>query len=141
VLRLAYEEILRRADRERSTAPGFDFLRGLIKDIAVRSHRRTYPGFSEKWFDLDDKWLFTHSYFEQTRQIVGASQLRVRPLNANLEPFTAHTRSVLVNYGGLKVPEALPTWAWGILKRYDSDAFSPEMRNDLVIEGAVVITK
>jgi SAM-dependent methyltransferase len=141
VLRLAYEEILRRAAEKGEASPGFDFLQRLVKDIAVRTHRRNYPGFSEQWCRLDDKWLFTGTYFDRMRQLIGAADVRIRPFNATSQPFTAQTSSTLVNYGGLRVPDALPTWAWDVLRRYDEDAFSPEMRNDLVIEGAVVITK
>lgn len=141
VLRLAYEEILGRAKAEQVTGPGFDFLAALAKDIAVRSHRRAYPGFSDAWFNLDDKWLFTHSYFDRMRHLTGASDLRIRPFNSRLQPFTTHTRNSLVNYAGLSAPECLPDWAWAVLRRLDEDAFSADMRNDLVIEGAVVLTK
>lgn len=141
VLRLAYEEILARAKAEQATGPGFDFLAGLAKDIAVRSHRRSYPEFSEAWFNLDDKWLFTHSYFDRMRHLTGASDLRIRPFNNRLQPFTKHTQNSLVNYAGLTIPDSLPDWAWEVLRRFDEDAFSADMRNDLVIEGAVVLTK
>ena len=141
VLRLAYEEILHRARADNATGPGFDFLQGLVMDIAVRSHRRAYPGFSEAWYNLDDKWLFTHSYFERMRHLTGASDLRIRPFNKPYQPFVTHTRNVLVNYAGLAVPDALPDWAWDVLRRFDQDAFSVDMKSDLVIEGAVVITK
>ena len=85
-----------RAKAEQAAGPGFDFLAGLVKDIAVRSHRRAYPGFSEAWFNLDDKWLFTHSYFDRMRHLTGASELRIRPFNNRLGPFTKHTRNCLV---------------------------------------------
>jgi SAM-dependent methyltransferase len=141
VLRLAYEEILSRAAEKGETGRGFEFLQRLVTDIAVRTHRQNYPGFSQQWYQLDDKWLFTHTYFDQMRRLVGAADVRIRPFNAPTQPFTAQARSTLVNYGGLGVPDALPPWAWDVLRRYDEDLFSPEMRNDLVIEGAVVITK
>ncbi len=141
VLRLAYEEILGRAAEKRETAPGFDFLRALATDIAVRSHRRGYPGFSDKWIHLDDKWLFTHAYFDEVCDLVGASKVQVRPINAPDSPFTAQTRSAFEHYAGLEPDQAIPKWAWEILRRYDEDAFSHDMRKDLVIEGAVVITK
>lgn len=141
VLRLAYEEIVRRANLGGESGAGFDFLQALINDIAVRSHRRNYPGFSDAWFNLDDKWLFTHSYFERMRHLIGASDIRIRPFNKPSHPFTTQTRNALVNYGGLQVPDCLPSWAWEVLRRYDEDAFSNDMKCDLVIEGAVVITK
>ena len=140
ILRLAYEEILKRASETGETAIGVSFLRSLALDIAVRTHRRNYPGFSDQWFHLDDKWLFTHTYFDNVRRIIGASNLQIHPFNAPMRPFTIQTENALVNYGGLTVPNALPDWAWEILRRYD-DVFSPDMRNDLILEGAVVITK
>ena len=75
------------------------------------------------------------------RHLTGASDLRIRPFNKPLEPFTIHTRNCLVNYAGLTIPNSLPDWAWEVLRQFDEDAFSLDMKNDLVIEGAVVITK
>lgn len=140
VLRLAYEEILRRAEASRESGAGFDFLRALAVDIAARTHRRSYPGMLDRWADLDDKWLFTPSSIERMCDVAGASSVRIHPFNAPDRPFTAQTRSALKNYAGLDPDEAIPAWAWDIVSRYD-DSFSPEMRSELVIEGAVVITK
>jgi SAM-dependent methyltransferase len=140
VLRLAYEEILRLAVTKEETGAVFDFLRGLVLDIAVRAHRRNYAGFAERWLELDDKWLFTRTYFEEIRFLIGAADVRIWPFNSPHQPFSHHTRQTLKDYAELQ-PEDLPNWAWDVLRRYDDDAFSPAMRDDLVIEGAVVITK
>jgi predicted O-methyltransferase YrrM len=141
ILRLAYGEILDEAKRRGKSGPGFDYLAELSKDIAVRTHRRAYPGWSEQWSTIDDKWLFTRTFFDAIRQSVGASDLRIRPLHDTVAPFTSHSIKVFTEYRKLPCPDALPSWAWDILQRYDQDAFSPDMKRDLVIEGAVVITK
>ncbi len=140
VLRLAYEEILQLAAAKKESGAVFDFLRGLALDIAVRAHQRNYSGFAERWLELDDKWLFTRTYFEEIRFLIGAADVRIWPFNSPHQPFSHHTRQMLKDYAELQ-PEDLPDWAWDVLRRYDDDAFSPAMRNDLVIEGAVVITR
>lgn len=141
VLRRAYEEIVERARSRGETGPGLDFLQALVNDIAVRTHRQAYPGFSEKWLHLDDKWLFARNHLEQSCIRMGASAVRVRPFNDPTNPFTAQTCSALVNYAGLAVPDALPEWAWKIIRHFDEQAFSPELLRDHILEGAVVITK
>jgi hypothetical protein len=141
IMRLAYTEILDEAKRREETGPGLDYLAELNKDIAVRTHRRAYPGWGEQWATIDDKWMFTRSFFDAVGEAVGVSDLRIRPLHDTLAPFTYQTRKVLVEYRKLPCPDALPQWAWAILRRYDEDAFSPDMKRDLVIEGAIVITK
>jgi SAM-dependent methyltransferase len=141
VMRLAFSEILREAKRRRETGPGFDFLEGINTDIAVRTHRRSYPGWDKKWFELDDKWLFTRSFFDRINLAVGTTDLVVRPLHGVESPFTIHTRNVLTSYAGLPDRNALPNWAWDILRRYDEDTFSEDMKRQLIIEGAVIITK
>jgi hypothetical protein len=61
-------------------------------------------------------------------------------LNVPHHPFAHPTRQVLKDYARL-LPEAPLNWTWDVLRRYDDDAISASMRNDLVFEGAVVITK
>jgi SAM-dependent methyltransferase len=141
VLRLAFSEILEEVKRRRAKGPAFDFLAVLVKDIAVRTHRRGYPGFETLWLEIDDKWLFTRSFFDQIRLSVGASDLQIRPLHGTETPFTTQTENVLKHYAGLPSRDALPDWAWEILRRYDQDAFSDEMKGQLTLEAAVVITK
>lgn len=110
-------------------------------DIAVRSHQRNYPGWHQQWFDLNDKWLFTRSFFDCIRVELGATDLRVRSLHDPQAPFTAQTVTALTAYGGLTCPDALPQCAWDVLRRNDEDAFSLDLKRDLILEGAVVITK
>lgn len=140
ILRLAYEEILERASRQKEARPAFEFLRGLSLDIAVRTKRAAYPGFEQKWQTLDDKWMFTKSYFEKIADAAGAQLVRFRPLHKTENCFSIQTTMALTHYGGFKCPEALPDWAWDILARYDN-FFSEEMKQDLLIEGSIVFTK
>ncbi len=141
IVRLAYVEILNAAKARNAAGPGLEFLAAMITDIAVRSHRRNYPGWHQKWFHLDDKWLFTRSFFDRICTELNATGLRVRSLHDPQAPFTAQTVTALTAYGGLTCPDALPEWAWDILRRYDEDAFSLDLKRDLTLEGAVVITK
>ncbi len=140
VLRLAYEEILEKARLQKEAGPAFEFLRGLALDIAVRTKRAEYPGFENKWESLDDKWMFTKTYFEKIARDAGAKGVQFRPLHEIGNCFTKQTTMALSQYGGFKCPDALPGWAWKIIERYD-DFFSEDMKQDLLIEGSIVFTK
>ncbi len=137
---MAYEEILEKARLQKEASPAFEFLRGLVLDIAVRTKRTAYPGFENKWETLDDKWMFTKSYFERIAKEAGAQGVQFRPLHETANCFSKQTTMALSQYGGFKCPEALPNWAWEIIERYDG-FFSEELKQDLLIEGSIVFTK
>jgi SAM-dependent methyltransferase len=141
ISRLAYLEILATAKRQNEWGPGFDFLANLNMDIIVRAHRHRYPGFSEQWYNLDDKWLFTREYFEKICVSAGASKVHIRGLHEPEKQFRTQTKVALTAYGNLPYPDSLPQWAWDILDRYDNEHFSPELKRELTIEAAVVFTK
>lgn len=140
VLRLAFGQICEQAERLGQSGPVFDFLKAVCGDIHVRSHRRDLPEWSEKWFELDDKWLFTRRYFERMAETVGASDVKIIHLYDRPDLFVWQTQRTLTEYGGLRLDE-LPDWAWKIVERYDSDYFTEDLKADLIIEGAVIFTR
>jgi SAM-dependent methyltransferase len=140
VLRLMFNQICDQAERLGQSGPVFDFLKAVCSDIHVRSHRLNLPEWSEKWFELDDKWLFTRRYFERLGETVGASDVKVIHLYDRPDLFVWQTQRVLVEYGRLRLDE-LPDWAWKIVARYDSGYFTEDLKADLIIEGAVIFTR
>lgn len=139
ILRIAYLQILEEAKRRRVKGKGFDYLTALNTDIYVRTYRNKLEHWKYTWKDLDDKWLFCANHFKQISDELGC-KIEVLPLHDNQHQFTRQTKVALEAYGGLKVPEALPDWAWKILNDFDENYFSPEALNDLPIEACVVIT-
>ena len=140
VLRLAFSQICEQAERLGQSGRVFDFLKAVCSDIYVRSHRLNLPEWSEKWFELDDKWLFTRRYFERLGESVGASDVKIMHLYDRRDLFVWQTQRALTEYGRLRLDE-LPDWAWKIVERYDSDHFTEDLKADLIIEGAVVFTR
>jgi SAM-dependent methyltransferase len=140
ILRLIFSRICEEAERLGESGPVFDFLRAASSDIYVRSHRVSLPDWSEKWFELDDKWLFTRRYFERLGEIVGASDLKIIHLYDRPDLFVWQTKRMLTEYGQLRLDD-FPDWGWKIVERYDSDFFTADVKADLIIEGAVVFTR
>lgn len=140
ILRIAYDEILAEAQRRGIQGKGFDFLSALRLDIAVRTHREQYPGYEKIWPNLDDKWMFTPTYFQRVADEVQARKVIVKPLHDNEAMFTRQAKVALSQYGGLPCPECLPDWAWQILDRYDH-MFSQDMKEELIIEGSIVFVR
>ncbi len=138
VLRIAYADLLERAERERRDvdAPGLRVLAELQRDYVFRAGiDPSSPGF----LDIDDKWLFTRSMFEHYARAAGFAALDVSPLHELESPFTNQTRTNLSLGGGLGV-DSLPDWCWERLATYD-ESFSIALKRDLLIEGRVVLTR
>jgi SAM-dependent methyltransferase len=140
VLRLVFNQICEQAERLRQSGPVFNFLRAVCGDIHVRSHRRSLPQWSERWFELDDKWLFTRRYFDRLGETVGARDVKVIHLYDRPDLFVWQTQRALTEYGGLQLDD-LPDWAWKMVEKYDSDYFTDDFKADLIIEGAVIFTR
>lgn len=138
-LRVAYSQILEEAERRGETGPAFIQLRCINQDIEVRTHRDdpNPPDFT--WGHLDDKWLFTKSYFENMAERVGASNVRLERIHPVENMFSNHTTTVL-NYGGLTRSD-LPKWGWDIIQRFDEDFYSSDRKRELYIEAMVIFSK
>lgn len=136
VLRLAYAEILRQSETGCALEPEVArVLAALVLDTEVRSGTDK----SDEIFGrIDDKWLFTRHYIEEIAARSNVSDVTIYPLHGTESPFSEQTRTNLRLAAGL-APEALDAWAWDILEFYDS-AFSADLKSDLMIEGAIILT-
>jgi len=144
ILRLAYEQILAReasdsAGDERLAPSVSNCLHMLIEDFRIRAGTdKSAPVFQR----LDDKWLFTRSYFKALASSLGVS-VDITPLNPSDTPFLLQTQTYLRLALGLSPEDAslaLPNWAWDVLRGFDA-AFSRELKLDLPIEARVVFTR
>lgn len=136
LLMLAYEDLIAEAATQPLREDVLAFLKRMVHDFRVRSAiRPEQPGFAE----LDDKWIFTKRWFERAAAKCGYRELIIEPLHDLDRPFANQTRANL-NMGLGLPPEALPDWAWARIDRLDQ-AFSPDLRADLLIEGRVVLRK
>ena len=136
ILNLIYREILRESE-QRGLAPEVkSFLQMLENDNSVRKgDDKSAPIFSR----IDDKWLFTRSYFESLAEEAGFSDCEIYPLNPPEQQFA---RQIAVNLRlGLGLDRsALPGWAWNIVELYEEN-FSIDLKRDLLIEAGVILTK
>ena len=137
VLRLAYREILAAAAGGREIDPeARTLLEALVHDHEVRLKLASTP---ELVPVLDDKWLFTRSFFEESATAAGFERPEIFPSHSVERPFSEQTKLYLERGAGL-APEALGDWAWQILAFYD-EALSPELKRDLPVEAVVLLRK
>jgi SAM-dependent methyltransferase len=140
VLRIAYSQILAEAKRRYvAWRRPFRFLGAQNRDIEVRTHRKALPG-GMAWENVDDKWMFTREHFQRIADALKVTDLKIERLHPIEGMFENQTRVALKAYGGVD-PDELPKWAWDILKRFDDQYFSPEQKNDLVIEGQITFVR
>lgn len=135
LLKLAYMDIIAESERRSEREPGIAMLERIVQDLTVRMQDKSDPLFLE----LDDKWLFTRSFFDAATQGGRWEKLEIHPINSEDSPLTDQTRINLRL--GLGADEtALPDWAWAKLKTYET-AFSRHARRDIVFEGGVILRK
>jgi ubiquinone/menaquinone biosynthesis C-methylase UbiE len=135
LLKFAYRRIVAAASSaERGTA-GFGFLERMLADYK----RREQPSSNPIYRELDDKWMFTRTYFERVRDAQGWSELITYALNVSptglRDQATVHLR-----LGAGLTAEALPAWAWSVIDEADA-GISDDLRREMGQEAAVLLRK
>lgn len=135
LLKFTYRRILSQASAAERAMPGMQFLERMAEDYRRRERPRSDPIYRE----LDDKWMFTRTFFDRARTEQGWSELITYALNVSptglRDQATVHLRLGM----GLK-PDALPEWAWSIIDETDA-SISDDLRKELAQEGAVLMRK
>ncbi|MGZ5097931.1 MAG: class I SAM-dependent methyltransferase [Usitatibacter sp.] len=135
VLRIAYRQILAEAARRRERGPGFKMLERMIVDHSARLRDKADPIFQV----MDDKWVFTRTFFEAAAAGPLWEQCRIHAINGDLTPMVDQTRMILQL--GIGADEsALPAWAWDRIREHEG-FFSRDGRRDMIFEGAVVLRR
>jgi len=138
ILELAYSEII-------SSFPGYShslpnetraFLKAMIEDYRVRKGRDKSL---EVYKQLDDKWLFTKSYFNELYERYNFSKMVIYPIHDTKQQFEYQTITNL-RLGLGKGINALPEGAWNIIRKYDR-VFSEDLKQELIIEACVIFVK
>jgi ubiquinone/menaquinone biosynthesis C-methylase UbiE len=136
ILGLIYNAILQHALAQ-TLAPD---VRGLLQSLAIDTARRKGRDKSSPIFQhCEDKWLFTRSYVEEAAHRAGFSNCMIYPLHSTERQFEKQTE-VNLRLGVGKTREALPQWAWEIVAYYDN-FFSADLKNDLLVEGGIILQK
>lgn len=136
VLMLAYEAIIEKAATQPMRDDVLGLLRTIVADFRLRMEMRRDPA---RFATMDDKWIFTKSFFLDAARRCGYGAIEILPLHALEQAFRNQTRANL-NMGLGLPPEVLPDWAWAIVDHYDA-AFSRELHGELLIEGMVLLRK
>jgi len=138
LLGLSFKMILDRAAREHLKLDDVvaDFLRAIIIDFDAR---RGTDKTADRFKYMDDKWLFTRNYFEDVLRSTGFESVKVLARTNHATCFRDLVTDLL-RLGLELTPNALPDWAWETIDLLDC-SFSPEMKEDLVMEGAIIFKK
>jgi ubiquinone/menaquinone biosynthesis C-methylase UbiE len=107
-----------------------------MEDFEIRKNPdKTQPIFQR----LDDKWLFTKSYFEKAAKSAGFREITIYPIHDTQGAFGNQIRTILSIGLGLD-ESALPQWAWDCANRMDNH-FSDQLKEDLLLEGCIILRK
>ena len=135
LLKFTYRRIFAQASAKERMTPGIRFIGHMLEDYARRERPRSDPIYR----NLDDKWMFTRTYFERWRAEQGWSELITYALNVSPTGLRDQAAVHLRLGAGLKA-EALPTWAWSVIDEADA-GISDDLRKELAQEAAVLLRK
>lgn len=135
ILNLTYRWILARASSAERASAGMHFLERMVNDFTIRQRPRNDPIFRE----LDDKWMFTRSYFERIKAEQGWAELIVYALNVGEAPLR-NQATVHLRLGAGLQSTALPDWAWALIDQADRE-MSADLKREWMQEGAVLFRK
>ena len=135
LLKLCYQRIHERASPEERETPGMKMLHRVVDDLQVRSRPRSDPVFAE----LDDKWMFTRTYFERIRREQGWGEVATHPLHVHRDGLRRQA-AVHLRLGADLAPDALPEWAWSMLDEADAE-MSDDLRAEFPQEAAILLRK
>ncbi len=135
LLKFTYRRILAEASPEERASAGLRFIERMVEDYKRRERPRSDPAYRE----LDDKWMFTRTYFDRLRAEQGWAELITYALNVSptglRDQATVHLR-----LGAGLTGDALPAWAWSVIDEADA-SMSDDLRRELAQEGAVLLRK
>ena len=136
ILRNAYNVILNDSRQGALPPEVRSLFRSLIVDYDARMVRdKPLPRLN----NLDDKWFFNKRCFLDLSREYGFSECIIYPLHATERQFELQTE-VYLRLGGGKTRDALPNWAWEIIRQYDQ-CFSEDTKKELLIEGCLILKK
>jgi ubiquinone/menaquinone biosynthesis C-methylase UbiE len=135
LLTLTYERILSSASAAERETAAMQLLRRMVEDYRRRARPRSDPIFRS----LDDKWMFTSTYFDRVRADQGWGELVIYPLHDHRDGLRRQA-AVHLRLGSGLAPEALPDWAWTVLDEADA-ALSDDLRGELPQEAAILLRK
>ena len=136
ILRLAYRMLLRRKFQLGINAKVAQLIEGIVYDFEIR----TGTDKSNDIFNrIDDKWVFTRTYFERIASAIGCRVHGMYSIDDRAKPFSnkllGHLR-VGLDLG----PEAIPQRAWTAMEEYDH-LMSPDLLQEVFVEGCIILAK
>jgi SAM-dependent methyltransferase len=136
ILRLLYAEMIERRKELELPDAVVTMCESIGRDLDMRLGRQIGDPALR---DLDDKWLFSRSYFEKQRRTLGCSDLRIYPLSQGSSPFSEQLKAHLKLCIEADA-EIIPAKAWKMVRRYDA-LVSANLRSELLVEGSILLRK
>ena len=122
ILRLLYGKLIEKWEELNLSPAVVDALQRLSHDFTVRAGTdKSAPIYRE----LDDKWLFTRTYFEEVKAKLPVADITIRPLYFSDNPFAAQVKTHLRLCLG-EGPDVLPQAAWKVINEFE-ETFSPSL--------------
>jgi len=114
-----------------------NFLKNMVWDFKTRSGSNKEEDIFSK---IDDKWLFTKSYFYDLCDRFEFTKCILYPLYDTAHLFERQTLINLTFVDRNNTKDLLPAFVWNKIKSFD-EYFSEEFKKELFIEGCIILNK
>ena len=84
--------------------------------------------------------MFSRVHFERIADALNITSMTIQQIATPDNLFTGQARLSLKEYGGVD-PDELPPWGWDILRKFDEEHCSPELKQELTLEGIVTFVR
>jgi ubiquinone/menaquinone biosynthesis C-methylase UbiE len=112
------------------------FLQSMINDYKIRKGSDKEKEIFSK---IDDKWLFTKTYFYELSDRLGFSKCVIYPIHESIHQFEKQTLTNL-RFIDPHPEKLLSASTWDKIRSFD-EYFSEEFKKELIIEGCVIFKK
>ncbi len=135
ILGLIYQEIVNFKEAHKLPRQTIAYFKNAL--ITWRNMAKILDKTNIFFIGVDDKWLFTRSFFSRFVENGLFKSLTILPLLNGKEEIFSKVLKVQTTGNNI---QSLPNWVWEISHKYD-DSFSAELVSDLMTEGIVILHK
>lgn len=136
LIKVIFKDLIASSKNNQLSEDVIKFFNAIINDY---DHRLGRDKSSDYYRYMDDKWLFTGTYFKELALENNFSNCHIYSIRQPHDIFEGQIIELL-RLGLGKGPHCLPDWAWCKIQEYDK-LFSEDAKSEIITDGCVIFHK